>query len=94
MKKGILFLAAGVLAITFLSACAAGLQNYDKVALGMSKEDVTKIAGKPSKVLEGETTGEGGLINKAGKYEIWIYRGSALVFSEDKLVNKVRKGRH
>ena len=53
-----------------------------------------QIAGKPSKVLEGETTGEGGLINKAGKYEIWIYRGSALVFSEDKLVNKVRKGRH
>lgn len=37
MKKGILFLVAWVLLITLLSACAAGLQNYDKVSLGMTR---------------------------------------------------------
>jgi len=93
MKKITIFFFTGVLALTILSACAAGLQNYEKVSLGMSKEDVKNIAGKPSRVLEGETTGEAGLINKAGKYEIWLYRGSFLIFSEDKLINKARKGR-
>ncbi len=46
MKKIAAIFFAGFLAITFLSACAAALQ-YDKVSLGMSRDEVKKIAGKP-----------------------------------------------
>ncbi len=92
MKKIAAIFFAGFLAITFLSACAAALQ-YDKVSLGMSRDEVKKIAGKPSRILEGETTGEGAFVSKAGKYEIWFYRGGALIFSEDKLIDKAHKGR-
>lgn len=92
MRKIAMILFSGVLVLTFLSACAAPLQ-YDKITLGMSREDVKKIAGKPSRVLEGETTGEGAFVSKAGKYEIWLYRGGALIFSEDKLIDKAHKGK-
>ena len=76
-----------------MAGCAAALQNYEKVALGMSKAEVKQIAGEPRRTMEGETTGEGPLFSKPGKHEIWFYCDGMLVFSGDKLVSKGHKVR-
>lgn len=91
MEKRILLCFAVVLALTLVAGCAVALQNYDQISLGMSKAEVKSITGDPHRILEGETSGEGPFGAKAGKHEIWFYKGGALIFSGDKLVSKVRK---
>jgi hypothetical protein len=91
MKKSLWFSLALVLILAVIAGCAAALQNYDKVTLGMSKAEVKQIAGEPHRIMEGESTGEGPLISKAGKHEIWFYRDGILVFMENKLVSKGHK---
>jgi len=84
-----------VLAVIFLFAaailagCAATLKSYDQISLGMSPEEVMKIAGTPHRILLVESTGEGTLLpTPAGKHELWIYRGGIIQFSEGKVVAK------
>lgn len=91
MKKTALLLLTVAIALVFLMGCAAALQNYEKLSLGMSKQEVKSIAGEPHRIVEAECSGEGPLVSKPGKYEFWFYRHGILVFSGDKLASKGRK---
>ena len=74
---------------TVLAGCAASLQNYEKVFLGMSPEEVLTVAGKPHRVFHMESTGQGTLIpTPPGKHEVWFYRGGVIQFNEGKVVAK------
>ena len=52
--------AAGVLG--FGCATTATLQNYDKVSLGMTADQVLTVAGKPNSKFRMESTGQGTII--------------------------------
>jgi hypothetical protein len=79
------FLFAGAI----LAGCAATLKSYDQISLGMTPEEVMKIAGKPHRILQVESAGQGTLFpTPAGKHELWIYRGGIVQFSEGKVVAK------
>ncbi|MDH7499597.1 MAG: hypothetical protein QHH30_04350 [candidate division NC10 bacterium] len=76
-------------AVAILTGCAATLKSYDQISLGMTPEEVMKIAGAPHRILLVESTGEGTLLpTPAGKHEVWIYRGGVIQFSEGKVVAK------
>jgi hypothetical protein len=85
LSLGIALLWAGIM----LAGCAATLKNFDQISLGMTPEEVLKIAGKPHRILLIESTGQGTLVpTPAGKHELWIYRGGAIQFTEGKVVAK------
>jgi hypothetical protein len=77
---------------TILAGCATCLQNYDKVSLGMNPEEVLQVAGKPHRIFQMESTGQGTLIpTPPGKHEVWFYRGGVIQFNEGKVVAKGHK---
>jgi hypothetical protein len=88
-KHRVVLLATILFAGAVLAGCAATLKSYDQISLGMTSEEVEKIAGKPHRVFQVESTGEGTLLpTPAGKHELWFYRGGVVQFSEGKVVAK------
>lgn len=77
---------AGLLGV----GCAtAQLQNYDKVSLGMSSDQVLSVAGKPNRIYQMESTGQGTVISTpAGTTETWFYASGLVQFHNGKVVAK------
>ena len=77
---------AGMLGV----GCAtAKLQNYDGVSLGMSSEQVLSVAGKPNRIFQMESTGQGTLLpTPAGTTETWFYKSGIIQFHNGKVVAK------
>jgi hypothetical protein len=72
--------------------CAAALQNYDKVSLGMTAEQVRTVAGKPHHMYRLESAGEGTLLpTPAGNSETWFYKTGMIQFHDGKVVAKGEK---
>ena len=73
--------------------CAtAKLQNYDKVSLGMSSDQVLSVAGKPNRIFQMESTGQGTVLpTPAGTTETWSYKSGLIQFHNGKVVAKGRK---
>ena len=72
--------------------CAASLQNYEKVSLGMSPEQVLTVAGSPHKKFRMESTGQGTLLpTPAGASETWFYKTGLIQFHDGKVVAKGEK---
>ena len=62
-------------ALGFGCATSLQLQNYEKVSLGMTSEQVLTVAGKPNSKFRMESTGQGTVIpTPAGKTETWFYK--------------------
>ena len=79
--------AAGVLG--FGCATTATLQNYDKVSLGMTADQVLTVAGKPNSKFKMESTGQGTIIpTPAGASDTWFYKGGMIQFHDGKVVAK------
>jgi len=79
--------AMGVLG--FGCATTATLQNYDKVSLGMTADQVLTVAGKPNSKFKMESTGEGTIIpTPAGASDTWFYKGGMIQFHDGKVVAK------
>lgn len=72
--------------------CAASLQNYEKVSLGMSTEQVVTVAGKPHRMFRMESTGQGTMLpTPAGASETWFYKTGLIQFHDGKVVAKGEK---
>ena len=72
--------------------CAAALQNYDKVSLGMSSDQVLTVAGKPNRKFRMESAGQGTILpTPAGKSETWFYKSGMIQFHDGKVVAKGQK---
>ena len=85
MVLGLALLAA----VPILTSCAATIKNFDQISMGMTQDQVREIAGKPHRILAVESSGEHTLLStNAGTYEIWVYCGGAVEFSEGKVVAK------
>ena len=68
---------------------AAALQNYEKVSLGMTADQVLTVAGKPNSKFRMESTGQGTIIpTPAGASETWFYKGGMIQFHDGKVVAK------
>jgi hypothetical protein len=79
-------------ALGFGCAASLPLQNYDKVSLGMTADQVLAVAGKPNKQFLMESTGEGTLLpTPAGKSETWFYKTGLIQFHDGKVVAKGEK---
>jgi len=79
-------------ALGFGCAAALPLQNYDKVSLGMTADQVLSVAGKPNRQFRMESTGEGTLPpTPVGKSETWFYKTGIIQFHEGKVVAKGEK---
>jgi len=79
-------------ALGFGCAATATLQNYDKVSLGMSADQVLTVAGKPNSKFKMESTGQGTLIpTPAGASDTWFYKGGMIQFHDGKVVAKGEK---
>jgi len=92
-SKGMAVAAAGVLAASALGfGCAPTLQNYEKVSLGMTSDQVLSVAGKPHGRFRMESTGQGTLIpTPEGKSETWFYKSGLIQFHDGKVVAKGQK---
>lgn len=87
-------IAAAVAAGALGFGCAAALQNYDKVSLGMTPEQVTTLAGKPHRVYRMESAGKGTMFpTPAGTSETWFYKTGLIQFHDGKVVAKGEKAR-
>jgi hypothetical protein len=76
-------------ALGFGCATAASLQNYDKVSLGMTADQVLTVAGKPNSKFKMESTGQGTIIpTPAGASDTWFYKGGMIQFHDGKVVAK------
>lgn len=72
--------------------CAASLQNYEKVSLGMTAEQVLTVAGKPHRMFRMESTGQGTVLpTPAGSTETWFYKSGLIQFHDGKVVAKGAK---
>jgi len=72
--------------------CAAALQNYEKVSLGMTAEQVLTVAGKPHRMFRMESTGQGTVLpTPAGTSETWFYKTGLIQFHDGKVVAKGEK---
>lgn len=82
-------IATGLLGV----GCAtARLQNYDKVSLGMSPDQVLSVAGKPNRIFKMESTGQGTVLpTPAGATETWFYKSGLIQFHNGKVVAKGQK---
>jgi hypothetical protein len=81
-------LAAGALGF----GCAAALQNYEKVSLGMTPEQVRTVAGKPHRKFRMESAGQGTILpTPAGASETWFYKTGLIQFHDGKVVAKGEK---
>ena len=85
-SAGVAVVVAGLL----LVGCAtAKLQNYDRVMLGMTSDQVMSVAGKPNKIYQMESTGQGTVLpTPAGKTETWFYESGLIQFNNGKVVAK------
>lgn len=87
-------LAAVVTAGALGFGCAAALQNYDKVSLGMTSDQVLTVAGKPHRMYRMDSAGQGTLLpTPAGSSETWFYRSGMIQFHDGKVVAKGQKVR-
>ena len=85
-------LAAAVLVGSLGFGCAAALQNYEKVSLGMTPDQVLTVAGKPNRMFRMESAGEGTILpTPAGKSETWFYKTGLIQFHDGKVVAKGEK---
>ena len=84
---------AAVVAVGALGfGCAAALQNYDKVSLGMTSAQVLTLAGKPHRMFRMESTGQGTVLpTPAGTSETWFYKTGLIQFHDGKVVAKGEK---
>ena len=87
---------AAVTGVVFAGAlgfgCAATLQNYDKVSLGMNPDQVLTVAGKPNRKFLMESTGQGTIVpTPTGKSETWFYKSGVIQFHDGKVVAKGQK---
>jgi hypothetical protein len=72
--------------------CAAALQNYDKVSLGMTSDQVLSVAGKPHRMYRMESAGQGTMFpTPAGTSETWFYKSGLIQFHDGKVVAKGEK---
>ncbi len=72
--------------------CAPALQNYEKVSLGMTPEQVRTVAGKPHRKFRMESTGQGTILpTPAGTSETWFYDTGLIQFHDGKVVAKGEK---
>ena len=79
-------------ALGFGCATSLQLQNYEKVSLGMSSDQVLTVAGKPNSKFRMESTGQGTIIpTPVGKTETWFYKSGLIQFHEGKVVAKGEK---
>jgi hypothetical protein len=89
-KTAAVVVAVAVGALGF--GCAASLQNYEKVSLGMTTEQVVTVAGKPHRMFRMESTGQGTLLpTPAGASETWFYKTGLIQFHDGKVVAKGEK---
>jgi hypothetical protein len=83
---------AAVVAATLGVGCAAALQNYEKVSLGMTADQVLSVAGKPNRSYRMESAGQGTILpTPAGTSETWFYKGGMIQFHDGKVVAKGQK---
>jgi hypothetical protein len=89
---------AGVAAVVITAGllgvgCAtAPWQNYDKVSLGMTPDQVLSAAGTPNRMYQMESTGQGTVIpTPAGRTETWFYKSGLVQFHDGKVVAKGHK---
>ena len=83
------FAAAFAMGALGLGCATATLQNYDKVSLGMSQEQVLAVAGKPHHKFRMESTGQGTILpTPAGSSDAWFYNGGMIQFHDGKVVVK------
>jgi hypothetical protein len=76
-------------ALGFGCATTARLENYDKVSLGMTTEQVLRVAGKPNHKFLMESTGQGTILpTPAGSSDTWFYKGGMIQFHDGKVVAK------
>jgi hypothetical protein len=80
---------AGLLGV----GCAtAPVMNYDRVSLGMSSDQVLAAAGKPNRIYQMESTGQGTMLpTPAGTMETWFYKSGLVQFHNGKVVAKGQK---
>lgn len=86
-------MAASAVAITVgllgVGCATAKLLNYDRVSLGMSSDQVVSVAGKPNRIYQMESTGQGMVLPlPAGTTETWFYRSGLIQFHNGKVVAK------
>lgn len=76
-------------ALGFGCATAASLQNYDKIMLGMTADQVLAVTGKPNSQYKMESSGQGTIIpTPAGSSDTWFYKGGMIQFHDGKVVAK------
>lgn len=84
--------AAAVVAGALGFGCAAALQNYEKVSLGMTAGQVLTVAGTPHRKFRMESTGQGTVLpTPAGASETWFYKRGLIQFHDGKVVAKGQK---
>ncbi len=89
-KAGMFATAVVVGALGF--GCAAVLQNYEKVSLGMTVDQVLTVAGKPHQKFRMESSGVGTVLpTPAGSSETWFYKRGLIQFHDGKVVAKGQK---
>jgi hypothetical protein len=88
-KVATIVTAVAVGALGFGCATTARLQNYDKVSLGMTTEQVLSVAGKPNHKFLMESTGKDTIFpTPAGSSDTWFYKGGMIQFHDGKVVAK------
>ncbi len=82
MRKLLRIMATALVSCTLLAGCSKiSRENYDKVTVGMTPDEVTEVLGKPMDKTETEMPGLG-----VGKLEMWVYSsagygGKAIIVS-------------
>jgi len=75
-----------------VGCASAKLLNYDQVSLGMSSDQVLSVAGKPNRIYQMESTGQGTVLpTPAGTTETWFYKSGLVQFNNGKVVAKAQK---